>query len=224
MLETGLTAGWSRSATATTRRSPSASRAAAPSTSSSNRSTGRPSAVDLRGLARGAPRRATRRARHGDRGPAPRRQAAGPSRGTTPLGTLGDPDLDRVVGTRRARRARGGPHRRAPLRRARRGATRPSVSVFIESFAPPPQMLIFGAVDFTAALGQGREGARLPGDRVRRPRGVRHPRRFPMADEVVVDWPEPAARPRRVVARPPRRRLHPDPRPEVRRARDRSAR
>ena len=26
------------------------------------------------------------------------------------------------------------------------------VRVFIESYAPPPQMLIFGAVDFTAAL------------------------------------------------------------------------
>ena len=25
-------------------------------------------------------------------------------------------------------------------------------AVFVESFAPPPQMLIFGAVDFTAAL------------------------------------------------------------------------
>ena len=28
----------------------------------------------------------------------------------------------------------------------------PTVRVFIESHAPPPQMLIFGAVDFTAAL------------------------------------------------------------------------
>ncbi|HCV34182.1 MAG TPA: XshC-Cox1 family protein, partial [Acidimicrobiaceae bacterium] len=27
-----------------------------------------------------------------------------------------------------------------------------AVSVFIESFAAPPRMLVFGAVDFTAAL------------------------------------------------------------------------
>ena len=52
-------------------------------------------------------------------------------------------------------------------------------------------MLIFGAVDFTAALARGGEAARLPGDRVRRPRRVRHAsQRFPMADEVVNDWPD----------------------------------
>ena len=39
-----------------------------------------------------------------------------------PIGTLGDPDLDRVVAPRRARRARGRAQLDAPLRRARRGA------------------------------------------------------------------------------------------------------
>ena len=65
----------------------------------------------------------------------------------------------------------------------------PIVSVFIESFAPPPQMWIFGAVDFTAALAKV---AKLLGYRVvvcdaREIFATR--RRFPMADEVVVSWP-----------------------------------
>jgi len=64
-----------------------------------------------------------------------------------------------------------------------------AVSVFIESFAPPPRMYIFGAVDFTAALARQ---AKLLGYRVvvcdaREVFATRA--RFPMADEVVVDWP-----------------------------------
>jgi len=63
------------------------------------------------------------------------------------------------------------------------------VSVFIESFAPPPKMIIFGAVDFTAALAKV---AKILGYRVTvcdaRP-VFATPARFPMADEVVVDWP-----------------------------------
>jgi xanthine dehydrogenase accessory factor len=104
------------------------------------------------------------------------------------LGTLGDPDLDRVV----ARDALGelaagltvtrhyGPHGEARQR---------EVSVFVESFAPPPRMVIFGAVDFTAALAKV---AKILGYRVTvcdaRP-VFATPARFPMADEVVVDWP-----------------------------------
>src|SRR5689334_5558544 len=74
--------------------------------------------------------------------------------GRPPIGTLGDGGLDRVV----ARDAAGeleagltstrhyGPHGEARAR---------EVSVFIESFVRPPRMLIFGAVDFTAALARG---------------------------------------------------------------------
>ena len=63
------------------------------------------------------------------------------------------------------------------------------VSVFIESFAPPPQMLIFGAVDFTAALARVAKvlGYRVTVCDAREVFATR--RRFPMADEVVVDWP-----------------------------------
>jgi xanthine dehydrogenase accessory factor len=64
------------------------------------------------------------------------------------------------------------------------------VSVFIESFAPPPQMVIFGAVDFTAALARA---AKLLGYHVIvcDARAVfATPARFPMADRVVNDWPD----------------------------------
>ena len=98
------------------------------------------------------------------------------------------------------------------------------MSVFIESFAPPPQMLIFGAVDFTAALARV---AKILGYRVTvcDAREVfATPKRFPLADEVVVDWPNRVLDRVGRIARPTRRGLHPHPRPEVRRARGRWAR
>lgn len=61
--------------------------------------------------------------------------------------------------------------------------------VFVWAFAPPPRMLVFGAIDFAAAV--ARMGAFL-GYRVTvcdaRPVFATHSR-FPHADEVVVDWP-----------------------------------
>jgi xanthine dehydrogenase accessory factor len=61
--------------------------------------------------------------------------------------------------------------------------------VFIRSFAPRPRMLVFGAIDFAAAV--ARVGTFL-GYRVTvcdaRPVFATHVR-FPDADEVVVDWP-----------------------------------
>src|SRR5437588_8878071 len=71
--------------------------------------------------------------------------------GTPTLGTLGDPDLDRVV----ARDALGelASGLTATRHYGLHGEARQSdVAVFVESFAPPPRMVIFGAVDFTAAL------------------------------------------------------------------------
>lgn len=106
-----------------------------------------------------------------------------------PLGSLGDPELDRVV----ARDVLGelesgltttrhyGEHGEARER---------TVSVFVESFAPPPRMIIFGAVDFTAALARA---GKLLGYRVTvcDARAVfATPTRFPMADEVVNEWPD----------------------------------
>ncbi|BBY75267.1 xanthine dehydrogenase [Mycolicibacterium parafortuitum] len=63
------------------------------------------------------------------------------------------------------------------------------MEVFVSSFAPRPRMLVFGAIDFAAALAQ--QGAFL-GYRVTvcdaRP-VFATPARFPAAEEVVVDWP-----------------------------------
>jgi xanthine dehydrogenase accessory factor len=108
--------------------------------------------------------------------------------GRPTLGSLGDADLDRVVtrdvegelaaGTTGVRRY--GPHGEA---------RQDEVAVFVESFVPAPRMLIFGAVDFTGALVRI---AKVLGYDVTvcdaRPVFATK-RRFPLADEVVVDWP-----------------------------------
>lgn len=111
-------------------------------------------------------------------------------------GTLGHPELDRVV-TRDAlaelEAARSGVRNYGPS-----GETtpedlvdQPTISVFIESHAPPPQMWIFGAVDFTAALARVAKvlGYRVTVCDAREVFATR--RRFPMADEVKVTWPTP---------------------------------
>jgi len=105
------------------------------------------------------------------------------------VGSLGDVDLDRVVvrdALGELAAGRSGVRHYGPHGEARESA----VSVFIESFAPPPRMIIFGAVDFTAAL---LKVARVLGYSVtvcdaREVFATR--RRFPLADEVVVDWPQ----------------------------------
>ncbi len=63
------------------------------------------------------------------------------------------------------------------------------LSVFVESFAPPPRMIVFGAIDFAAAV--ARMGSFL-GFRVTvcdaRP-VFATASRFPGANEVIVEWP-----------------------------------
>ena len=109
--------------------------------------------------------------------------------GLEALGSLGDAELDRVV----ARDAEG--ELASGLTSTRhygpRGEARQEgVSVFVESFAAPPRMVIFGAVDFTAALVRA---AKILGYRVTvcdaRPVFATK-QRFPLADEVVNDWPD----------------------------------
>ena len=55
-------------------------------------------------------------------------------------------------------------------------------AVFVESFAPPPRMIVFGAIDFAAAVREDRLLPRLPGHGVRRPPGVRHRLAVPRGD------------------------------------------
>jgi len=63
------------------------------------------------------------------------------------------------------------------------------LSVFVQSFAPPPRMLVFGAIDFAAAVARA---GKFLGYHVTvcdaRPVFATSAR-FPDADEVVVDWP-----------------------------------
>ncbi len=63
------------------------------------------------------------------------------------------------------------------------------LAVFVQSFAPPPRMLVFGAIDFAAAVARA---GKFLGYRVTvcdaRPIFATKSR-FPDADEVVVEWP-----------------------------------
>ncbi|HET6291830.1 MAG TPA: XdhC/CoxI family protein [Kribbella sp.] len=67
---------------------------------------------------------------------------------------------------------------------------RTEVGVFVQAFAPPPRMIVFGAIDFAAAM--ARVGKFLGYHvTVCDARGVFATRlRFPEADEVVVCWPD----------------------------------
>ncbi|MBX9361705.1 XdhC/CoxI family protein [Streptomyces sp. WAC04114] len=120
-------------------------------------------------------------------GPAPRGAAltAWPDR---TLGTLGASGLDAAVtADARGELALGatGLRHYGPEGQRRED----SVSVFLQSFAPPPRMLVFGAIDYAAAV--ARIGDFL-GYRVTvcdaRP-AFATPRRFPEGVEVVAEWP-----------------------------------
>ncbi|WP_068922614.1 XdhC family protein [Planobispora rosea] len=69
------------------------------------------------------------------------------------------------------------------------GCGEQEIAVFAETYAPPPRLLVFGAIDFAAALTRA---GRFLGYHVTvcdaRP-VFATPRRFPEAHEVVVDWP-----------------------------------
>ncbi|WP_030769815.1 XdhC family protein [Streptomyces sp. NRRL F-2664] len=103
-------------------------------------------------------------------------------------GLAGGPDLDRAAAGRA----------RALLLAGRTGTTELAaadglcgepLTLLVESAAAPPRLIVYGAIDFAAAL--ARIGAFL-GHRVTvcdaRP-VFATPARFPDADEVVVDWP-----------------------------------
>jgi xanthine dehydrogenase accessory factor len=105
-----------------------------------------------------------------------------------PMGSLGEADLDRVA-IRDIRGALAGGQSVARHYGPHGEAGRTEITLFIEVFAPPRRMLIFGAVDFTAALVRV---AKVLGYHVTvcdaRPVFATSAR-FPEADEVVADWP-----------------------------------
>jgi xanthine dehydrogenase accessory factor len=112
------------------------------------------------------------------------------------IGSLGHPELDRVVARDTAgelEAGRTGVRHYGPEGQATPEdlIDTPTVVVFIESFSPAPQMWIFGAVDFTAALGRVAKvlGYRVTVCDAREIFATK--RRFPMADEVMVTWPTP---------------------------------
>jgi xanthine dehydrogenase accessory factor len=109
------------------------------------------------------------------------------------VGTLAGPELDRIVardGLAELEVGRTGVRHYGPMGQGNYDAEAiDAVHIFVESFAPPPQMIIFGAVDFTAALAKV---AKVLGYRVTvcdARRTFATTKRFPMADEVVVQWP-----------------------------------
>jgi xanthine dehydrogenase accessory factor len=63
------------------------------------------------------------------------------------------------------------------------------LAVFVHSFAPPPRMLVFGAIDFAAAVARAGKflGYHVTVCDARPVFATRA--RFPDADEVVVEWP-----------------------------------
>jgi xanthine dehydrogenase accessory factor len=113
-----------------------------------------------------------------------------------PVGDLGHPELTRIVARDAVAELEAG---RSGIRNyGPEGQTTPedlvdtpTVRIFVESWAPPPQMWIFGAVDFTAALAKVAKvlGYRVTVCDAREVFATR--RRFPMADEVIVSWPSP---------------------------------
>ena len=66
---------------------------------------------------------------------------------------------------------------------------RDELGVFVQSFAPPPRMLVFGAIDFAAAVARAGKflGYQVTVCDARPVFATRA--RFPEADEVVTDWP-----------------------------------
>ncbi|MFI5748207.1 XdhC family protein [Streptomyces sp. NPDC051644] len=109
-------------------------------------------------------------------------------RARTTQGTLGDEGLDSAVtDDARGLLAQGAT---GTLRYGAHGRRRmQEVSVFVQTYAPPPRMLVFGAIDHAAAT--ARMGSFL-GYRVTvcdaRPAFATR-ERFPTADEVICAWP-----------------------------------
>ena len=105
------------------------------------------------------------------------------------VGTAGNEELDRAVVEAARGLLEGG--RTETVHFGPRGQRRmEDVAVFIQSFAPPPRMYVFGAIDFASAVARIGKfmGYRVTVCDARPVFATRE--RFPTADEVVVAWPD----------------------------------
>ena len=104
------------------------------------------------------------------------------------VGTAGNSELDKAVVEAARGLLEGG--RTETRHFGPRGQRRmEDVAVFIQSFAPPPRMYVFGAIDFASAVARIGKfmGYRVTVCDARAVFATRE--RFPSADEVVVAWP-----------------------------------
>jgi xanthine dehydrogenase accessory factor len=105
------------------------------------------------------------------------------------VGTVGNADLDRAVVEAARGMLEGG--RTDTIHFGPRGQRRmEDVTVFVQSFAPPPRMYVFGAIDFASAVAKIGKfmGYRVTVCDARAIFATRD--RFPSADEIVVAWPD----------------------------------
>src|SRR5215207_9977787 len=103
-------------------------------------------------------------------------------------GTAGNAELDKAVVETARGLLEGG--RTETIHLGPRGQRRmEDVAVFIQSFAPPPRMYVFGAIDFASAVARAGKfmGYRVIVCDARAVFATRE--RFPSADEIVVAWP-----------------------------------
>ncbi len=104
-------------------------------------------------------------------------------------GTAGNDELDKAVVEAARGLLEGG--RTETIHLGPRGQRRmEDVAVFIQSFAPPPRMYVFGAIDFASAVARAGKfmGYRVIVCDARAVFATRE--RFPSADEIVVAWPD----------------------------------
>ena len=104
-------------------------------------------------------------------------------------GTAGNEDLDRAIVEAARGLLEGG--KTETRRFGPRGQRRmEDVAVFVQSFAPPPKMYVFGAIDFASAVARVGKflGYRVIVCDARAVFATRD--RFPSADEVIVAWPD----------------------------------
>ena len=105
------------------------------------------------------------------------------------IGTMGNAELDKAVVETARGLLEGG--RTETVHLGPRGQRRmEDVAVFIQSFAPPPRMYVFGAIDFASAVARLGKfmGYRVIVCDARAVFATRE--RFPSADEIVVAWPD----------------------------------